>query len=224
MKDTTSRLTNILRASLPQNTLGKILSAFSVVIPIVLYLGRVGKDTITAETFETRIVDFGFAFCLITLMGLLFLFTTIMYACRPKGHPLPLVLFLGAVLCAWFLPVPPTAEEAFFSSNRAGYEELVRMVRDNQLYHSDECASESFFVPPAGYEPLLGSDDCVYVPQQQASRLVVELNPLDSCRPIIYFQKPTMVEHYDACDTNLNGRIFKQLAEHWYICEWHRCH
>lgn len=223
MKGTTSHIGEIFQAILPPDLAGKLLCALSVVMPIILYLGRAYIDDVTAEFIDTNLPAFCFLFCLIALIGIALLLANIVYLVKSNRHPMPLVLFFIGVACGLLLPVPPTAEETFFTSNRTKYEELVEMARDGQLQNSSECSGNDRFEPPAGYESLVGKNECINV-GSQTPRLVVEFQSSHPCRSIIYFQDPSMTKMLDSEPCCADGFVFKQLSEHWYIVEWHYCY
>jgi len=212
---------DILKVGLPQDRKGKLLLAFPAIIAVTIYYSR-------ARFYDSSPIalGLGLATCwpLFGLLGLgliALLVWTIKYTFGQNGHPLPLLLLLVSVPFGFYLPVPPTPEEVSFSSYRAEYEEMMELAHNYQLIHSDTCNAQNVFAPPAGYKSLAESNECIFVEPRPALGLIVEFRPRDFYHLIVYFQDPTVIEKtYGPC--HRDGKIYKKLDEHWYICirEW----
>jgi hypothetical protein len=209
-------LSALLRASIPQDRKGRFFLVYAVISAGAIHFGRV---QLANPFFE----DLGYGFCMATLLLLLCLIAlffiilvleALRYTVVQGGHPLPLLLLAGGFIVGFFLPVK-TMEENIFLSHKEKYERLVELVRGHKLGHNGVCADDAAFVPPTGYEQLVGSESCVFL--IAAPTLVVEFRPRTIYRPIMYFEDPAMVETLIG-PCHGEGRVFKQMDDNWFIC------
>jgi len=200
----------------PTDKTGRTLFFFSLCFAGYLYLARIVLADFFVGTLGTFLSIF-FWLSPILCVGALALHVIFVgvYVFRWHGQLSPVLLLVGGLLAARFLPIPPTPEEFLFSWQRDEYEQIVELARNNQLPHSDDCRAENQFLPRSGY--LQWSSNCVEVYYQQDG-LIVEFTPRSLERPIVFLETPTS-DRFPPCWSDRESSVLKQLSEHWYICK-----
>ena len=199
----------------PADKRGRTLFTFSLFFAGYLYLLRVVDTDPFLGIMGTLLGAFFFLTPIFWFIGLIsHIIFVIIYMFKARGH-FSLGLFLvGGVLLAGLLPVPPTPEEISFSWQRAGYDQIVELARNNQLEQGNDCLEQNEFLASSSYYQWSG--ECIRV--QQYDGLVVEFAPRSLERPIVFVENPTS-DQFLPCWSESDSRVFKQLSEHWYICK-----
>ena len=204
----------------PADKRGRILFFLSLLFAGYLYLARLVLTDFFVGTLGAYLVFFFWISPVFWLAGLLFhiVFLSI-YIFKLHGSPSSALFLVVGLLLARFLPIPSTPEEILFSWQRADYNQIVELARNNQLQHDGNCLTKNDFQPPSSY--FQWSTECIYVYQQDG--IVVEFAPRTLERPIIFLENPTSNEFppcwHDRDNRVFESRMFKQLSEHWFICE-----
>jgi hypothetical protein len=122
------------------------------------------------------------------------------------GNPSPALFLIVGLLLARFLPIPSTPEEILFSWQRAEYNQIVELARNNQLQHGGDCFTQNYFIPPSNY--FQWSSECIHVYQQEG--IVVEFAPRTLERPIVFLENPAS-KKFPPCSSDSKSLVFKQL-------------
>ena len=200
----------------PSDTLGRALFFASLFVVGYLYLWFLVMDGIFVGILDAVLRSFYFvtpALCIVPF--LIQLVTLGYYLLRLHGHAAPAVLLVGGLLLLRFLPTPPTIEEISFTWQRSEYESIVQLARNSQLQHGQDCIAQDQFTPPPTYYELSGK--CIHVLNRDG--IVVEFAPRSWERPIIYLPTPPTNPDSACRVQHGEGRVFKRLSEHWFICK-----
>lgn len=199
----------------PADIRGRTLFFFSLFFVGYLYFARVVLADFFVGTLGEFLRFFFWISPIFWLVGLVFHIVLVsIYVFKSHGHLSPSLFLVGGLLLARFLPVPPTPEEISFSWQRTEYEQIIKLVRSNQLQQGDECLAQNQFLPPSSYFQF--SHECIRVNQQDG--IVVEFAPRTLERPIVFLENP-MNDTFPPCWNDSESHVFKQLTEHWFICK-----
>jgi hypothetical protein len=200
----------------PADLRGRIFLTLSLLFVGYVYLDRIVWTNFFVEGLDTYLTIFFWlspVFCLVGFIVHIILVS--LYVFRSRGHLAPGLFLIVGLLLAAYLPVPPTPEEISFSWERGEYEQIVELARNNQLQHGDNCLAKNQFLSPSSYYQW--SRECIQVSQQDG--FVVEIVPRSLERPLVFVENPNS-ESFPPCWSNrVRSEVFKQLSEHWFICE-----
>jgi hypothetical protein len=200
----------------PTDKRGRILFFFSLCFAGYLYFARIVLTGFFVGTSGTLLRIF-FWLSPILCVGALALHVVFLgvYVFRGHGQFSPVLFLVGGLLAARFLPIPPTPEEISFSWQNAEYNQIVELARSNQLQQGNDCFAQDQFLPPSNF--FQWSGECIRVNQEDG--LIVEFAPRSLERPIVFFENATNKKSPPCWSDSEPTDVFKQLSEHWYICE-----
>lgn len=199
----------------PADPKGRILFSLSLFFVGYVYLDRVVWTDFFVGSLETWLTVFFWLSPIVCVVGFIVHISLVsLYVFKFRGHLAPGLLLVGGLLLAAFLPLPRTPEEMLFSWQRAEYDQIVELARHRQLRQGKDCLAQHEFLPPSSYYQW--SSECIYVRQQDG--LIVEFAPRSLERPIMFIENPTS-NRFPPCWNENEGRVLKQLSEHWYICK-----
>ena len=200
----------------PADTKGRILFLLSLTFVGYLYLARVVLTDFFVGNLGAYLGFFFWISPIFWLGGLLLhiIFAGI-YIFKLHGSTSPALLLVIGLLLARFLPVPSTPEEILFSWQRAEYNRIVELARNNQLQQGKNCSTQNQFLPPSSY--FQWSHECIHL--NQLDGIVVEFAPRTLERPIVFVENPTSDEFPPCWKGNDYSDVFKQLSDHWFVCK-----
>jgi hypothetical protein len=208
----------------PADKRGRILFFLSLLFVGYLYLARVVLADFFVGTLGALLRAFFFLSPILWFVGLIFHIVLVSkYVFKSHRALSPALLLVGGLLIARFLPIPPTPEEISFSWQKAEYQEIVELARNDQLQQGNDCLAQNQFLAPSGY--FQWSRACIHVIQHDG--IVVEFAPRTLERPIVFLENPTS-DSFPPCWSDsesliAESRVFKQLSENWFICKrWFR--
>ena len=212
------RVHSLRKIFVPPDWLGLGLLIANLALPFVIYESRLRAETLS------RTGGMGTAFalalaspviCAVGVVTVAFIAVTLRYAFKRNGHPMPAFLMLVALIFGALYPLPPTPEETSFSNYQADYVQVVELARKQQLQHAGTCLANIAFALPSKYRHL--NVECVFVENTPA--FFVEFPSMASSRIIVYTEVSSSPQaSVQSCGGDGASSIFKQLDEHWYIC------
>ncbi len=152
-------------------------------------------------------------FVLAIVGGCICFILSVGHAFKRDGHPAPLVIMVLGLYLVFKPSTTPSAEQVYFQRYQAKYQEVVELVRQEKLTHNEQC-KDALFAVPAAYQHLTAT--CVSV-NREAAGLVVKFTPFNEDKPLVYSETRHGIQSVNAC--HKQGRIFKQMERHWYICQ-----
>lgn len=200
-----------------------------MLIPVgIIYIGRVLLDSFFNQfhPYGTFLWESLPLLCCIAFISAFLALLVAIYSVYKAKHPLPALVLLGGLLLLPFLPLPPSSapvfpEEAFFYEHRTEFEQVIQLVRRNEL----NCPSSfGCSVPlrdlPRQYAALT-KEGAAFVLNSDPTHLQVRFNPPETNYPVVYFMYFAAPQDRDSgydIDCNSGQRWDKKLDTHWFLC------
>lgn len=178
----------------------------------IIYIVRANTDEFIMDA------GLGLFFIMPMLLFGLFLFIVFCWALiwqilsnirRTRGHALPLLAIIGAMILSFVAPLPPSAIAWEFAAHRIDYEAVVSLAQQHKLPDHPRCIY-GLELPPT-YQHL--SRSCIQAIQQPA--LAIVFNPPTTHRQIIYAESLEALRTLAECC--LNGSVYKRVDQHWFF-------